>query len=69
MNIIYTHYTDSYEVMFYELSKIMYSSANYSEALDLLKTRYGHPQLVISPHMMKIMQIQKITKDCKIIRK
>ena len=36
---------------------------NYAEALDLLKTRYGNPQLVISAHMAKIMQIEKITRD------
>ena len=39
------------------------TNSNYSEALDLLKTRYGNPQLVISAHMVKIMQIERITKD------
>ena len=29
------------------------TNSNYSEALDLLKTRYGNPQLVISAHMAK----------------
>ena len=39
------------------------TNSNYSEALDLLKTRYGNPELVISAHKTKIMQIERITKE------
>ena len=38
-------------------------NANYIKALELLKERYGNPQLVISAHMTKIMEMKKLNES------
>ena len=43
---------------------------NYKQALNLLKERYGNPQLVIASHMDKILKTEKVnsSRNCKELR-
>ena len=48
------------------------SAANYSAAIEILKTRYGNKQVIISSHMEKLCNLEKVssssnTKDLRIL--
>ena len=38
------------------------TSANYGQALDLLRERFGNPQLIISAHMKRLMEMKSVNK-------
>ena len=39
------------------------TNENYNKVLDLLKNRYGNPQLIISAHKNELLKSKKITSD------
>ena len=43
------------------------SHENYAEALNLLKERYGNPQVIISTHMNKLINLDKII-SCDVVQ-
>ena len=42
------------------ISGLMLTSENYAEAIDILSTRYGNKQLIISSHMDKLLSISAV---------
>eukprot|EP00794_Sanderia_malayensis_P016989 gene16989-18701_t len=53
------------------LSGLTLTSANYSEAIELLKSRYGQTQVVINAHMEALLKMNHVPsmKDAKSLRK
>ena len=45
-----------------------FSNQNYLEAVQLLKNRYGNPQLLINTYMEQFVQLDKIEKSNDVIR-
>ena len=39
------------------------TNENYKEALNLLKNRYGNPQLIVSAHMSALVKLAKVESD------
>ena len=42
------------------------SSANYQDAISILKKRFGNRQLIVSKHMETLLNIEQVTSDQKI---
>ena len=49
------------------ISGLSLSSANYYEALELLKQRYGNPQMLINAYMKRFVQLPMIKNNNDII--
>ena len=47
----------------YAISGLSLTNENYKEALDLLKNRYGNPQLIVSAHMSALVKLAKVESD------
>ena len=45
------------------ISGLCLTDENYKEALDLLKNRYGNPQLIVSAHMSALVKSAKVESD------
>lgn len=39
------------------------STANYHEAIDLLKKRFGNKQLIVSKHMETLLNVEAVTSE------
>ena len=50
------------------ISGLTLSSQNYSEAIDLLKNRYGNPQTLINSYMEQFVNLETVTKTNDVIR-
>ena len=50
------------------ISGLTLSSQNYSEAIDLLKNRYGNPQTLINSYMEQFVNLETVTKSNDTIR-
>ena len=50
------------------ISGLTLSSQNYSEAIDLLKYRYGNPQTLINSYMEQFVNLETVTKSNDVIR-
>ena len=50
------------------ISWLTLSSQNYSEAIDLLKNRYGNPQTLINSYMEQFVNLETVTKTNDVIR-
>ena len=50
------------------ISGLTLSSQNYSEAIDLLKNRYGNPQTLINSYMEQFVNLEAVTKTNDVIR-
>ena len=50
---------------------MLVTNANYKKALDLLRSRFGNPQKIISAHMNELLKLKRISsdRDVKSIRK
>ena len=42
------------------LKGLRLSNDNYRKALDMLKDRFGNPQILISAHMNKILELEPV---------
>ena len=40
-----------------------HTNGNFKEALDLLKNRYGNPQLIVSAHVSALVKLAKVESD------
>ena len=43
-------------------------SQNYSEAIDVLKNRYGNPQTLINSYVEQFVNLETVTKTNDVIR-
>ena len=50
------------------ISGLTLSSQNYSEAIDLLKNRYGKAQRLISSYVVQVANLETVTKTNHVIR-
>ena len=50
------------------ISGLTLSSQNYSEAIDLLKNRYGNLQTLINSYMEQFVNLETVTKSNDVIR-
>ena len=50
------------------ISGLAPTNQNYLEAIQLLKNRYGNPQLFINTYMGQFVQLSKIKKSNDVIR-
>ena len=50
------------------ISGLTLTSDNYSEAIELLKNRYGNPQMLINTYMVKFVKLEVITKSSDITK-
>ena len=53
------------------ISGLTLTSANYTEAIEILKRRFGNKQLIINKHMEQLLSIEGVTSqhDVKGLRK
>ena len=49
------------------ISGLTLSSQNYSEAIDLLKNRYGDPQTLMNSYMEQFVNLETVTKTNNVI--
>ena len=42
------------------------TNANYSVAVDLLKERFGQPQLIIAAHMDELLKLPSLSSNCRV---
>ena len=45
------------------ISGLALSAANYGEAVEILKKRFGNRQLIISKHMESLLSVNAVTSD------
>ena len=50
------------------ISGLTLSSQNYSEAIDLLKNRYGNPQILTNSYMVQFVNLETVTKSNDVVR-